>query len=655
MTEKLFFRYCLGIPHALLLAGAVWLAYALRFDFSIPPRERVMLQAAALAYPAIKLGALYLSRVYRRSWALVGIFDLIALGWALAVGSIIAGLWAYLRYGNAYPRSIYVLDFLMSLLLVGGFQFALRAYREFSARHFGSRQPLKPVLIYGAGAAGCALVKELTANPNLGYRVVGFLDDDSLKQSTSILGIKVAGRGRDARQVISTFRERGVDISEVVMAMPSATECETRRAFSICRAVGVVCKTVPGMRELLTGRLGAAQMEDAPVSSLLGRDPVCLDETAICDDLSGRSVLVTGGCGSIGSEFCRQIARFNPRRLVLFDRSENGLFLLGRNLRDSFPSADIVTEVGDIRDFDRLMEVMSLHEITSVFHAAAYKHVPMMENSIIEAVENNVLGTYKVALAAQRCNARKFLMISSDKAVNPSSIMGLTKRVAELIVSGMPLDRGPCGTVFTSVRFGNVLGSNGSVVPLFQQQIAAGGPVTVTHPDMRRYFMTIAEAVQLVLQASTMGNGGEVFVLDMGDPVKIVDLARNMIRLAGFVPDRDIEIKFSGMRPGEKLYEELALAGEDVAPTYHEKIKIFRGAKALEASFMAGWLVSLLPILERRNPSGLVEHMRLVVPEYLAMQSEAPIPYGGAVRSWSDGLSGGSGFAESALETARVM
>jgi FlaA1/EpsC-like NDP-sugar epimerase len=311
------------------------------------------------------------------------------------------------------------------------------------------------------------------------------------------------------------------------------------------------------------------------VADLLGRQSVHLDEGVIRESLENGTIMITGAAGSIGSELCRQVARFHPRRIVAFDQSESDLFYIHREMEGSHPGVQVLPQVGDIRDYDRVEEVIARNEVDAIFHAAAYKHVPMMENHVLEAVRNNVLGTRNVVYAAWRQRVGSFLLISSDKAVNPTNVMGATKRVAELIVSSMPLLADGGATKFVSVRFGNVLGSKGSVIPLFKEQIAQGGPVTVTHPEMRRYFMTIPEASQLVLQASTMGKGSEIFVLDMGQPMKIVDLARNMIQLSGKEPDVDIEIRFTGLRPGEKLYEELLIKGEDVLPTYHEKIKIF--------------------------------------------------------------------------------
>jgi FlaA1/EpsC-like NDP-sugar epimerase len=352
------------------------------------------------------------------------------------------------------------------------------------------------------------------------------------------------------------------------------------------------------------------------VEDLLGRDPVHLEHDRIRDSVAGLAVMVTGAAGSIGSELCRQLVRFQPKCLVALDQGESELFKLEMELAESSGSVEICPVIGDVRNCERIEEVIRQYGITSIYHAAAYKHVPMMENNLIEAVSNNVIGLYNVVKAASRNGVRSFVMISSDKAVNPTNVMGLTKRVSELVVSSRPISHHiSTATKFVSVRFGNVLGSNGSVVPIFRAQIASGGPVTVTHPDMRRYFMTIPEAVQLVLQASTMGKGSEVFVLDMGEPVRILDLARNMIRLSGHEPDVDIPIRFVGLRPGEKLFEELSTASDQVRPTCHEKIMIFCGPGSQYVA-MERWIEELQELLTQRNDIAVLTHMMRIVPEY---------------------------------------
>jgi FlaA1/EpsC-like NDP-sugar epimerase len=383
------------------------------------------------------------------------------------------------------------------------------------------------------------------------------------------------------------------------------------------------------MSELLSGKVLVKQIREVSVEDLLGREPVQLDEERIREAITGRTVMITGAGGSIGSELCRQVSRFDPAKLVAFEQSETDLFRIEMELSQKFPSLRLQAEIGDIRDYTRVEEVIQRHSVQAIFHAAAYKHVPLMERHTIEAVRNNVIGTHNLVMAAYRNRVSSFLMISSDKAVRPANIMGLTKRIAELVVSSMPALRGGAATRFVCVRFGNVLGSNGSVVPIFKAQIAAGGPVTVTHPDMRRYFMTIPEAVELVLQASTMGNGSEIFALDMGAPVRILDLARNMIRLSGHEPDEDIPIRFTGLRPGEKLFEELRTDGDDLRPTYHEKIMIFTGRR-LAYSEMQRWITELKGALNDRNVSAVLAKMKELAPEY---QPEVRLHSGAATKA----------------------
>jgi FlaA1/EpsC-like NDP-sugar epimerase len=491
------------------------------------------------------------------------------------------------------------------------------------------RPPGRAVLIYGAGSAGRTLAEEIHSNPRLGLSVAGFLDDAPSRRRSSLSGSPVLGAGRDAPALVARFTRLGRPVAEIIIAMPSATGRQMRAAIACCRAAGVPYKTVPSLGELIDGRIETRHLREVSVNDLLGREPVRIDQDGIAAALSSRPALVTGGCGSIGSELCRQLARFSPSRLVIFDQAESEMYMLALELRQRFPSLDIVTEIGDIQNPASLESVVAAHSPYAIYHAAAYKHVPLMEAQPLEAVRNNLFGTLNVALAAQQHHVPRFVMISTDKAVNPTSIMGATKRAAELFVSAMPLDRQPCSTTFAAVRFGNVLASAGSVVRIFQRQIAAGGPVTVTHPEMRRYFMSIPEAVQLVLQASIMSRGSEIFVLDMGEPVSIVSLARNMIRLAGYQPDEDIAIRFTGLRPGEKLFEEIHLDSEDILPTYHEKIKIFRSAKPSPLA-LARWLDEAEALLRTGSSTLLVEHLAQLVPEYgparrIPPASESPV------------------------------
>jgi FlaA1/EpsC-like NDP-sugar epimerase len=607
-----------------LLVAMLLLAYAVSFNLaSLYPVPVAVLQAvlAACVLKGLVLFGAHFHRVWRTPASLG---DIASLAGVNLLASLVFAAGIALWLGRPLPLAVWMLDFLFCLMLSEGVRFAAPIYTEMMRRGIlgpdGDRR--KVVLIYGAGQAGLTLLREFRSNPALG-NVAGFLDDDDSKRGAHLIGTPVFGIGRNAAKIVDRLKHRGIQVEEIIVAMPSATGRQMQEAAANCRAAGVTCKTVPGLGELLQGKFFSQQIRSISLTDLLGRQPVELEENRIRDGVRGRSVMITGAGGSIGSELCRQIARHGPARLVAFDKSESDVFRLEIELRTSFPDLPLVPVIGDIRDLQSVDEAIVEQRVESIFHAGAYKHVPLMEGHGLEALHTNVIGTWNVASCAMRRRVASFLMISTDKAVNPTNIMGTTKRAAELIVASMQNSRQNQGTRFVSVRFGNVLGSNGSVVPVFQNQIAAGGPVTVTHPEIRRYFMTIPEAVQLVLQASVMGNGGEIFVLDMGDPVRIVDLARNMIRLAGRVPDEEIEIRFVGLRPGEKLYEELISEGENILPTYHRKIKIFRGPVA-DPERIEEWLHAATRIVAVRHKSAVVPHLKAMVPEYAPPRQSAP-------------------------------
>jgi FlaA1/EpsC-like NDP-sugar epimerase len=537
-------------------------------------------------------------------WRYVSIRDVARLAAANLAGSVFGCLALLGLAPEGFPRSIYVLDFLVCLGMTAGARVTVRLAFEFSRLpNLGTK---KRTLIYGAGAAGVTLLREIHQNPALAYEIAGFIDDDPAKAGRFIHATKVLGNGAALPSIVASQT-----IDTVLIALPSATGAQMTIVLNHCHEAGVSYKTVPGLAEVIEGNGLATQIRDVAVEDLLGRTPVRLEHDRISARLSGNTVLVTGAAGSIGSELCRQIARFNPAGIVGFEIAESPLFEIDREMRQSFPKVPFYPEIGSIQNKQRLAEVLEQYRPSILYHAAAYKHVPMMEANVFEAVENNVFGTWNVALAAAYHGVEDFVMISSDKAVRPTNIMGATKRAAELLI--LELQNG--GTKFVSVRFGNVLGSNGSVIPIFKRQIAAGGPVTVTHPEMRRYFMTIPEASQLVLQASTMGRGGEIFVLDMGAPVKIADLARNLILLSGLRPDEDIKIEFTGVRPGEKLYEELNSMEEDTLPTPSEKIKIFTG-NGLPSTGMEPYLEALRDVCERHDVPGLVLTLKDLIPDY---------------------------------------
>jgi FlaA1/EpsC-like NDP-sugar epimerase len=599
---------------SVIALSLVW-AFLLRFDFTIPGEEMRHLKTGLVLALIAKLTIFYLLRADRGWWTFTGISDVLRLFAANVGGSLLFFAAALVFIGVNFPRSVYLIDLLLCFLVSCGSRLSVRLYYESILPEMSSAKGTKGLLIYGAGAAGLNLVREIRATPSLKYRIVGFLDDDPRKQHAKLLGVEVCGRGRDAARIVDKFRHKSKRVDEIVIALPSASGRQISEALANCRASGVPCKTIPSFSELLSGRVRLSQMREVAVENLLQREPVNLQLERIRESIAGRAVMVTGAGGSIGSELCRQLVQFQPQCLVALDQAESELFKIEMELSEGSHGARVYPVIGDIRNQDRLEAVVQQFGVTSVYHAAAYKHVSMMENNLLEAVSTNVLGLHNLVQVAVRNKVTSFVMISSDKAVNPTNIMGLTKRVAELVVSSMPRSKQGVGTRFVSVRFGNVLGSSGSVVPIFRAQIAAGGPVTVTHPDMRRYFMTIPEAVQLVLQAATMGNGSEIFVLDMGEPVRILDLARNMIRLSGHTPDVEIPIRIVGVRPGEKLYEELSAASDKVRPTCHEKIMAFSGS-TLQQDFVEQWMAELRELVAQRNDTSVLAHMTEIVPEY---------------------------------------
>lgn len=592
----------LGIQ-AVAFAASGLLAFGLRFDLQIPPGQMQHLRWALAVWLVIKCGTFVIAGLDRGWWRYVSLHDLVRLGAANLLASTASALTIQGFIPSGFPRSIYVIDLLLTFLLTAGLRIVVRVVSELTP---STGKQVDRVLIYGAGSAGQALLREVRLNPALHYEVVGFLDDDPRKAGHRLQGVTVSGGGN---QLAGIAASRGITL--VLIAIPSATGREMTRILGLCDQARIRFKTVPGLSEVIQGAGLARQIRPVALEDLLGRSAVRLEEQAIRDKLEHRTVLVTGAAGSIGSELCRQIARFQPGTIVALDASETGLFQLDQDMHESYPETPVTIEIGSIRDRRRLDEIMRLHRPSVVYHAAAYKHVPLMESHLFEAVENNIAGTWNVAGAAAAAGVADFVMISSDKAVQPTSFMGATKRVAELIIRSMQ----NAETRFVSVRFGNVLGSNGSVVPLFQRQIAQGGPVRVTHPEMRRFFMTIPEAAQLVLQASTMGKGGEIFVLDMGQPVRIVDLARNLILLSGLRPEDDIRIEFTGVRPGEKLYEELNLSDESTLPTYHEKIKIFSGQK-LSSAHVSQIVDEVTTYARERDIGNLLLAIKEIVPDY---------------------------------------
>jgi FlaA1/EpsC-like NDP-sugar epimerase len=579
-------------------------AFLLRFEFIIPAPYLRNLFFAVATWAVVKSLVFHFHGLHRGWWRFISTPDLTRIAAANIAGSLIGGLIIRLFGPPGLPRSLYFLDFLLCLVATSGIRVAVRVLYEMTSR--SGVKPTQRTLIYGGGAAGVMLLRESRSNPSLNLSIVGFIDDDLTKSHIRIQGVPVLGPGANLASLAAKY-----DIQLVLIALPSATGPEMMQILHLCQEAGVQFRTVPSMAQIVEGSSLVTQIRDVAVEDLLGRNPVHLEEGQIKGKLEGKVVLVTGAAGSIGSELCRQIARFHPAGIVGYEIAESFLFEIDREMRLSFPQVPFYPEIGSIQNRTRLDEVFRQYSPSVVYHAAAYKHVPLMETHVFEAIENNVFGTYNVATAAAEHEVEDFVMISSDKAVRPTNIMGTTKRIAELILLALQGER----TKYVAVRFGNVLGSNGSVIPIFKKQIAAGGPVTVTHPDMRRFFMTIPEACQLVLQASVIAEGGQICVLNMGEPVKIVDLARDLILLSGLRPDEDIKIEFSGTRPGEKLYEELSTMLENTAPTTHEKIRIFVGSGVPEDE-MARWLGDVREICEKRDLGELILMLKEIVPDY---------------------------------------
>ncbi|TXT26930.1 MAG: polysaccharide biosynthesis protein CapD [Gallionellaceae bacterium] len=613
---KLNSRTLLVVLHDMCAAAAAWsLAYLLRFNFDLPESFAAELRQTLVWVAPLQMAIFWQFGLYRGVWRYASTADLrrIVLAVMFSAASVSMLFWM-LRLGLIIPRSVLVIDPLLLILMMGGSRFAYRMLKE--QKLYG---PIKmrgePVLVLGAGDAAASLANELAKSRE--WRLVGFLEDNAGRQGRTLNGVRVLGGLESLSEWAGRF-----GVAHAIIAMPSSSHQQRKRAIQLCNAAKVKALTVPSFDDLLSGRIAISQLRAVELDDLLGRDPVSLDGEGLQELLGGRAVLVTGAGGSIGSELCRQIARFKPGVLLLYEQNEFALYTIEQELRASCDGLYCEFLIGDVRDESRLDEVMGKYRPAVVFHAAAYKHVPLMEQrNAWQAVRNNVLGTWCVAQAAQRHGAAKFVLISTDKAVNPTNVMGASKRLAEMVCQALQGqhslslvgEKREVGTRFVIVRFGNVLGSTGSVIPKFREQIARGGPVTVTHPDITRYFMSIPEAAQLVLQAGLMGKGGEIFVLDMGEPVRIADLAKDLIRLSGMHED-EIKIEFTGLRPGEKLYEELLADNEHTLSTPHPKLRIAR-ARAVDTA----WLETLLAWAGSRTVQSDMEVKHALekwVPEY---------------------------------------
>lgn len=601
-----------------ILSLAFWAAFFLRFEGYPPFQEMKRLVflwpyvmvvqyacLAALGVPSFAWRYIGLREVTRIFLALV-----IASGFAviarLVSGDIAARVFPHAEY-FLIPFGVILIDFSLAFLGITGVRVVRRLLAERTAnQQRGPTPEPRRILLIGAGQAGLMVAKELAQRPDLGLKPVAFVDDAPTKRGLVVHGIPVLGTTAEIPEIAARK-----NVKDALITIAQAPGRDIRRIRDLCVDHGLTTKIIPGIYEIVGGHVNLSRIREVGIEDLLGREPVELDASAVSEELRGRVVMVTGAGGSIGSELCRQVLPFSPARLVLVERAENALFDIHRELARS-GSIDVAPCVADVGDRDRMQALFVQHRPDVVFHAAAHKHVPMMEWNPGEAVKNNVLGTVTLADLAVDHGVDAFVMISTDKAVNPTSVMGVSKRTAELYAQSLAQR---AKTRFVTVRFGNVLGSAGSVIPIFKEQISRGGPVTVTHPDMQRYFMTIPEACQLVLQAGTMGGGGEIFVLDMGEPVKILDLARDLIELSGFAPDEEIAIEFSGVRPGEKLFEELSVSEENADKTRHPKIFIGRG-KPPEASAIHATIARLRELADAGDAAGIRAAFAALVPEY---------------------------------------
>ncbi len=594
--------------HLAMWTASLYSAFLLRFEFAIPglylhniPRWLIPLLVVRSAVHAA-------FGLFHGLWRYSSSRDLIGLVKAALVSTALFALVVTLLGPTGLPRSVYVMDLLGSIVIVGGVRFSIRAIRELAVQAAGATSGgRKKLIVVGAGDAGEMLMREITRTHSAKYEPVGFVDDSRMKLGERIHGVPVLGEISSIGRLVESL-----GVEEVILAIPSLSGKDMRRIVDMCATTKARVRTLPGVDRLIDGRVMVSQLQSVKIEDLLGRAAVQLDAESVSNFLRSRVVMVTGAGGSIGSELCRQIARFGPRKILLVEQAENNLFHVHRLLVREFPDVPVVPCVADVCDTQRMAAIFQSEAPQVVFHAAAHKHVPMMEENSGEAIKNNVFGSKKVADLASEHGVEKFVMVSTDKAVNPTSIMGVSKRAAEIYVQALSQRS---RTQYVTVRFGNVLGSAGSVIPLFQEQIVAGGPVTVTHPEMKRYFMTIPEACQLIMQAGAMGEGGEIFVLDMGDPVKIVDLARDLITLSGLTPGADIEIKFTGMRAGEKLFEELATDDEHADKTRHPKIFVGR-FRPYDWERVQNSLSELLSVSDGGDREAVKRAFARLVPEY---------------------------------------
>ncbi len=600
----------------ILVNIALYGALLIRFDGGIPVQYIQSFYNLSPIFTLIRILCFYFFGLYKRLWQYASIGELLSVVGAVTVGTAVnVSLTYFIIEGGSLPlpRSVFLLSWLLCIFLIGGSRLTWRLIRDYGLKFQNGDEKGKTVLIVGAGDTGVLVAKELRRHYGNGIKIVGFVDDDPDKQKLKVLNLPVLGNRDNLPKLINKF-----SVEEVIIAIPSLDGSEIREIVSLCHETEVKVKILPGMYDILEEKVTVNHIREVQVEDLLGREPVKVDLEGISGYLKNKVVLVTGAGGSIGSELCRQILKFLPAKLLLLDNCENNVYDIEMELRNTDPEVELIPLVKDIKDKKAIEDIFCHYKPCVVYHAAAHKHVPLMEANPEEAIKNNVMGTYNVAQASDKYGAQKFVLISTDKAVNPTSIMGASKRLAEIIIQY--LDK-TSKTNFVAVRFGNVLASRGSVVPLFKKQIAEGGPVTVTHPEMVRYFMTIPEAVELVIQAGVLAKGGEIFVLDMGEPVKILDLAKNLIKLSGFKPGKDIEIVFTGIRPGEKLYEELLTAEEGTTATTHKRIFVAK-PNGLDSALIEELIQNINSHKFPTNMQETEELIRKFIPQFRASDKE---------------------------------
>lgn len=612
--DRLFIVY-----DSILIAIALYISLGLRFDFRISREYFQFYMYSIIPVIVITVFFNWVFKLYKNIWKYASIDEVLSIIFSVSLANVTFIIYSYLitykLFESAYkrfPLTVLLIFWSLSIALLGGIRL-LNRILDRNDKSKECKSKLINLLIIGAGDAGAMLMKEIHKHGELKYNLIGFVDDDYDKKGRHIGGIKVLGGREDILDICKKY-----DIEEIILAMPSTCFSTKTEIINICKKTNCKLKTIPGIYEIIEDKVSIKQIRDVNIEDLLGREEIKLNNENIKRYIEDKTVLVTGGGGSIGSELCRQIIRFNPKELIILDIYENGVYDLQMELIRDYPKLNIKVVIASIRELNRLRNIFKEYKPCVVFHAAAHKHVPLMEGSPGEAIKNNIVGTYNVAKCSDEFNVKKFVMISTDKAVNPTNIMGATKRFCEMIIQSFD---GISKTEYVAVRFGNVLGSNGSVIPLFKKQIAKGGPVTVTHPKINRFFMTIPEASQLVIQAGAMANGGEIFVLDMGQPVKIADLARDLIELSGLKPDEDIKIEYTGLRPGEKLYEELLMDEKALTSTEHKKIFVEK-PKEFKLCEIEKSIEELLEAVKTGNPENIFTKMEEKVPTYKRKKNE---------------------------------